>query len=177
MSTKAERTEAIDLLEKDFNEAKGIYFTDFNRVNVEKMTQLRAEFRQQGAKYKVVKNTLASIALERCGKKDLIAYLKGPVGIATHDSEPTAPAKVIKDFHKANKDLLPCNAAMIEGTVFDADQVDKLADMPSKDVLLSLLLSALKAPVTNFAGALNGILTKFAGTLEAVKNKKESENS
>lgn len=176
MSTRIERSEAIETIEKKLTGATGIYLTDINKINVEKMTEFRRDLRNTGGKYVVVKNTLTSIALEKCGLNDLIPYLKGPVGIAYTTEEATSPAKVIKDFRKKNKKLLDIKIAYINGSLFNAEDVSKLADLPSRDVLLSQLLSCLKAPMTNLAGSLNGIFLKLIGTLEAVKNSKESDD-
>lgn len=173
-TTKTERTQAIELLEKEFKEATGIYFTDFERINVEKVTKLRADFRKEGITYIVVKNTLAKKALERVNKTELSPYLKGYVGVAFAKSEPTGPAKIIRNFQKDNKDLLPVKAAYVSGAIFGQSDIAKLADLPSREVLLAQLLSVLKAPTTNLACALNGILLKFVGTLNAVVAKKEA---
>jgi large subunit ribosomal protein L10 len=174
MSTKQERTKAIELLENEFRQAGGIYLTDINRINVEKVTKLRVNFRKKGIRYLVVKNTLAKIACERCGKKDLIPYLKGTVGVAFSKSEPLSPAKIIKDFQKENKDLLEIKVAFIDGTVYGMKDALRLADIPPREVLLAQFLGCLQAPMANLAGTLNGVLVKFAGTLESLKNQKES---
>ncbi|MBD3392659.1 MAG: 50S ribosomal protein L10 [Chitinivibrionales bacterium] len=174
-TTRTERLQAIEKLEKEFDQATGIYLTDFSGIDVEKMTKLRRELRGIGAKYIVVKNTLARIALEKCGKTDLVEHVKGPVGVAIATEDSIGPARVIKGFKKENKELLGVSVAYVDGSLYDDRQTAALADLPSRDVLLAQFLSCLQAPVTNFAGALNGILTKFVGTLEAVKNKREAE--
>lgn len=177
MSTRTERTQVIESLEKEFENATGIYLTDFNGIDVEKVTKLRSNLRGQGARYLVVKNTLAKIALERCGdmKGDLVPFLKGPTGVAVTQGEATGPARVIKDFKKEFKELLALKIAFVDGSLFSAEQAEVLADLPSREVLLSQLLSVFKAPMTNLAGSLSGILTKFVRTLDAVKQKKEAE--
>ena len=175
MFTKSERNEKITLLENAFSNANGIYLTDIDRIGVDKITKLRAEFRKNGVTYIVIKNNLAKIALERCGKKGIVPFVTGPTGVALANDEPTTPAKLIKAFRKENKNLLKVKAAYVEGAVLDESQAERLADVPSREILLSQLLSCLKAPVTNMAGVLNGILSTFVFTLEAVKKKKESE--
>ncbi len=177
MSTRTERTEVIDLLEKELVDATGIYLTNFNGIDVEKVTKLRSDLREQGARYLVVKNTLARIALERCGdrKTELVPFLKGPTGVAVTRQESTGPARVIKNFKKDNKDLLDLKVAYVDGSLFNAEQTEALANLPSREILLSQLLSVFKAPMANLAGSLNGILSKFVRTLEAVKQKKEAE--
>lgn len=176
MSTRNERTDAIATLEKEFTGATGIYMTDFTRVNVEKITKFRADIRNAGAKYLVVKNTIARIALERCGFESLIQYVNGPIGVVITKDDAIVPAKVIKEFKKTNKDLMQVKIAYVDGSIFNAAETARLANLPAREVLLSQLLSCMCAPMSNFVGSLKGILTKFVGTLESVKNKKESEN-
>ncbi len=176
MSTRNERNEAITTLEKELTGATGIYMTDFNKINVEKITKFRADIRHSGGKYLVIKNTIARIAFERSGFSELIPYIKGPIGIAVTKEDAIGQAKVIKDFKKSNKELLEVKIAYVDGTLFNAEQTARLANLPSKEVLLSQLLSCLNAPMAHFVGSLNGIFTKFVGVLEAVKNKKESES-
>ncbi len=174
MSTRKERTQVIEGLEKDFRQAKGIYLTDINRISVEKISRLRTNFRTKGIRYIVVKNTLARIACEKAGKKDLIPYLNGAVGVAMVKNESLAPAKIIKDFQKENKDLLEVKVAYVDGTIFGSQDALKLADVPSYETLLAQLLGSLQAPLGNLAGVLNSVLVTFRGTLEGLKNKKES---
>jgi ribosomal protein L10 len=175
MIARSERQKKVDEFETVFSDAAGIYLTDFSGVDVEKMTKLRSDLRAAGARYVVVKNSLARIALEKCGKPELARFVRGPVGVATVTEDATAPAKVIRDFNKEYKNLLNLRVAYVEGTIFDAGDAARLADLPSKDVLLSQLLSCLQAPMTNLAGSLNEIIGKFARVVGAVRDKKEQE--
>lgn len=177
MATRIQRTEAIERLQRDLGDAAGVYLTDFTGIDVVKMTKLRADLRSVGSRYVVVKNTLTRIALEKCGRHDLVSYVQGPVGVAVSSDEATAPAKVLKAFRNENKGLLDIRVAYVDGILFSADETDRLADLPSRDVLLSQMLSCLNAPIGKLAGTLSGILTKFVGTLEAVRNKRETEGS
>jgi len=172
MSTKAERTAVIEELEQAFRSAKGIYVTDNNKITVEVVTRLRTELRKGGVRYIVVKNTLAKEACKRVGIAALSPFFKGPTAIAVASKDGAAPAKVLRDFRKDLKDLLSVRAAYVDGTLFSGAQTEALADLPSREVLLSQLLGVLKAPIGNMAGVLNGILTKFVRTLDAVREKK-----
>jgi large subunit ribosomal protein L10 len=174
MATKNERTEMIEQLAAKFNAACGIYLTDFTGIGVEKITKFRRNLRASGGRFIVVKNTLARKAFEKCGKEALVPYLKGPVGVAFTEKEGTAPAKIIKDFQKENKELLPLRVALVDGTLFSAADAIRLAALPSREVLLSQLLSCLQAPMASLACTLSGVLTKFVATLDAVKVKKEA---
>ncbi len=181
MATRTQRTQSIEILEKEFRDAKGIYLTNINRIDVEKITKLRNEIRKKGMKYIVVKNTLARIALERCGKKELTPFLKGQIGVVVAQNESMAPAKIIRDFQKEFgkdnlKNILEVKIAYVDGATFGGQDTARLADIPSREVLLSQLLGVLQAPMTKFAGTLLGVLTTFAGTVDAVRKKKESES-
>ncbi|MBN1130568.1 MAG: 50S ribosomal protein L10 [Chitinispirillaceae bacterium] len=172
MSTKAQRTGAIEKLEQEFKAAKGIYLTDNNKINVAQVTRLRADIRKKGMRFLVVKNSLAKIAAKRSGREAIESFFKGPTAVVIAKDDAVAPAKILKEFQKDNKDLLGVKTAYVDGSVFDALQVLKLADIPSREVLLAQLLGCLKAPMGNFAGVLGGILTKFVRTLDAVREKK-----
>jgi len=171
-TTKAIRTAEIDRLEKDFTEARGIYVADNNKLDVAKVTKLRADIRKKGMTFVVVKNSLAKIAIKKSGKNIIESYFKGPTAVVISKTDAAAPAKVFKDFQKDNKDLLAIKGAYVDGTLFSSDQVMKLAELPGREVLLAQLLGCLKAPMGNLAGTLSGILTKFVRTLDAVKEKK-----
>ena len=175
MSTRAERTAEIEALEQQFKDASGIFLADNNKVDVERVTKLRADFRQKGIHFVVVKNTLAREAAKRVGKEALSPYFKGPTAVVVTKNEGTAPAKIIRDFQKDNKDLLGLKIAFIDGTVFSGEDAIKLADIPSREVLLGMFLGCLQAPIGKFAGTLNGILSKLVGTLSALKDKQGTE--
>ena len=174
MATRTERNTVIEKLEHDFNEAKGIFLADNNKINVEKVTSLRANFRKAGVTYVVVKNKLAQNAVKRIGKDDLAPFFKGPTAVAFSKVDSVAPAKIIRDFQKENKDLLGVKVSYVDGALYNAGETLRLADIPSREVLLSQLLGCLQAPMGKLAGSLSGILSKFVGTLNALKEKKES---
>ena len=175
MSTRLERTTVIEELEKKFRDASGIYLADNNKIDVEKVTRLRSDFRKKGITFVVVKNTLAREAAKRVGKEDLMPHFKGPTAVAVATKDGTAPAKIIRDFQKDNKELLGLKLAFVDGTYFSAEDAIKLADIPSREELLAQLLGCLQAPMGKFAAALNGILSKLTGTLTALKDKKSAE--
>ncbi|MBN1307939.1 MAG: 50S ribosomal protein L10 [Chitinispirillaceae bacterium] len=174
MSTRTQRTAVIEALENDFRKARGIFLTDNHKINVEKVTQLRANFRRAGVRYTVVKNKLAQSAMQRVGREELTPFFKGPTAVALSKSEGTAPAKIIRDFQKENKDLLQFKIACVDGVVLNACDALRLADLPGREVLLAQVLGCLQAPLGKFAGSLSGILTKLVGVLTALNDKKAS---
>ncbi|MCL2690006.1 MAG: 50S ribosomal protein L10 [Chitinispirillia bacterium] len=174
MLTRTERTSVIEELEKEFGGAKGIYVTNNHKITVEAVTKLRNELRKNGIRFIVVKNTLAKEACKKVGITSLDNYFKGPTAVAVAPKDGAVPAKILRDFRKEYKDLLEVKAAYVDGSLFVGDQATRLADLPSREVLLAQLLGVLKAPVGGMAGVLNGVLTKFVRTLDAVKEKKSA---
>ena len=150
--------------------AQALYFTDFTGLNVKRMTDLRRRLRKAGVEYVVIKNTLALRAVNDSG---LVAdRLKGPTGIVVaHDA--LAGAKVLSDFAKANDQKPTIKGGMFDGRQIDADQVKALANMPSREQMLSELGAGLMAPLAQFAGVMNGMLTMMVGALEALRVQKE----
>ena len=175
MSTRAERTAVIEELEKNLKEASGIFLADNHKINVEKITKLRSDFRNAGIRYMVVKNKLAQTAAKRIGRDDLVPHFNGPTGMAITTGDGTVPAKIIRDFQKDNKELLSLKVAMVDGNVFSPEDAMRLADLPSREALLSQLLGCLEAPMGKLVGSLSGVFTKLTGTLTALKDKKASE--
>jgi len=174
MSTRTERTSVIEELEQEFRGAKGIYVTDNHKITVEAVTKLRSELRKSGVRFIVVKNTLAKEACAKVGIDSLNSYFKGPTAVAVAPKDSTVPAKILRDFRKEYKDLLEVKAAYVDGSLFVGEQATRLADLPSREVLLAQLLGVLKAPIGSMAGVLSGVLTKFVRTLDAVKEKKSA---
>ncbi len=175
MSSRTERTELIEKLKADFGSASGLYFTSYESITVEKISQLRRELRAVGGKYVVVKNSLATKALDANDLGEISQYLKGPIGVAIATDDATGPAKVLKKFNADNDDVTEIKAAVLDGTVFAGADAEKLADLPSRNDLYSMFLSCLQAPVQKFAGTINGILENFVRTVDAVRVKKEND--
>jgi len=173
--TKQQKADIIEDLNKDFSGATGLYVTAYQGMTVEKFNDVRAKLRGVDAKYVVVKNTLAKRALAQSGIEGLDGAFKGPIGVAITKKDIASAAKIIKSFNKDNDNLLAVRMAYADGTVFSGADAERLADLPSREELLSMLLSAFNAPVTKFAGTLNGILTNFVRTVDAVRIKKEQE--
>ncbi len=175
MSTKTERNELLAQLKDEFGSASALYFTAYEGMTVEAISEVRAELRKVGAKYIVVKNSLARLALESMDVEGIGPELKGPIGVAVAGDDATGPAKVVKNYNKDNDDRMAFRAAYLDGTVFLGQDVQKLADLPSREDLYSMFLSCLNAPITKMAGTLNGILTNFVRTVDAVRIQKEAE--
>lgn len=156
-----------------FQEAKGIYFTKYTGMNVLQATSLRKQFRENGIKYVVTKNTLTKIAAKEAGFEGKFDdFLEGQIAIAYANEDPTSPARVIKGFVKEHEECLDVVGVFFEGEVFDPSKYIELANLPSREELIAMFASCLNQPMTTLASTLNGAMTKLAGTLDSLKNTK-----
>lgn len=147
IETKQVRVEEIT---EKFKGAATAVVVDYRGLNVSQITELRKQLREAGVEFKVYKNTMTRRATEVAGLEGLNEYLTGPNAIAFSTEDVVAPAKIINDFAKKN-DKLEIKAGVIEGTIASADDIKALAELPSREGLLSMLLSVLQAPMRNFA--------------------------
>ena len=155
-----EQKQAIvaDLVEKLKASPAGVV-VNYQGITVEDDTVMRKELREAGVKYMVMKNSLTGRACDEVGLGDMKQYLSGMTAIAISESDPIAPAKVIKKY--ADKiESFQILAGYLEGAVVDKDTVVALADIPSKEVLIAKLLGSIKSPLYGFAYALQAVVDK-----------------
>jgi len=168
---KADKQILVDSLREKRGTASALYYTDFTGLNVKRMTELRRRLRRVGVEYVVIKNTLAIRAVNESG---LVSQrLKGPTGIVVA-KDAVAGAKVLTEFAKEFDSKPAIKGGLFDGQHIDLDQVKKLANMPTREQLLSELGATMQAPLGQFVGALNGLLTTFVGALDALKVQKEA---
>ena len=165
------KIETVVKLEEALKNSKGIYLTNYTGLNVAQMTELRNQFRKNEIDYRVTKNTLTKIAAKNVDLVDIEDLLNGQIGIAYSYVDPSAPARVIKEFAKDNQDL-DVVGIVFEGQRFEGEEFKAIANLPSREDLYSKILSALSQPMTNLASTLNGSMTKLAFTLESLKQTK-----
>ena len=140
-------------------DAASVVLVDYRGLTVEEDTALRKELREAGVNYKVYKNTLMNFAFKGTDFESLAPYLNGPSAIAVSTEDATAPARVIAEFAKKAKNL-EIKAGVVEGTFYDAKGMEAVANIPSRDVLISRLLGSLQSPITNFARVIKQIAEK-----------------
>lgn len=166
------RAMVSELVEK-LERATSAVITDYRGLTVKQLDELRGQLRKSGVDYLVVKNTLARRAAEEAGVAQLSSVLTGPVGLAIGYDEISTPAKLLNDYFKANR-RLPIVAGLVEGRILDADGIKAVADLPSREALLSQLAGTLQSPLTHLAGSLESVLSNFAATLDAYREKLET---
>lgn len=146
----------VDEIAANIEGAQGVVLVDYRGLTVEQDTELRKQMREAGVTYKVYKNTMMNFAFKGTEFEALAPYLEGPNAIAISKEDATAPARILSKFAKTAP-ALELKAAVVEGTLYDTEGVKALANIPSREELLSKLLGSLQSPITNFARVLNQI--------------------
>lgn len=167
---RPEKEQLVVELKEKIGGATALYYTDFTGLNVKRMTELRRRLRKANVEYVVIKNTLALRAVNESG---LVGErLRGPTGLVMA-KDAVAAAKLLTDFAKENDQRPTVKGGMFDGRAVDAAQVTRLANMPSREQMLSELGASMQAPMAQFAGAMNSLLSMFAGAVEALRVQRE----
>ena len=169
---RTQKAEAIVELKSQFDRMTSAVFLDFVGMTVEEVTKLRDVFREKGVAYRVVKNTLVRQALsDKPWVSQLDDVLSGMTGVAWSFEEPSAAARVLKDFKKENEKL-KIQAGLLEGQVLNGKAVEEqLATLPNKDEARAMLLATFMAPAQRFVMLLNAPAQQFVGVLAARERK------
>jgi large subunit ribosomal protein L10 len=148
----------VNQAKEKLEKASSFVLVDYKGINVEDVTELRSRFRAAGVEYKVYKNTLVKRATSEIGLSAIHEQLQGTVAIAFGYGDVVAPAKVLNQFIKEHpKTTISVKAGVVEGKIMDAAQMRALGDLPSKEILLSMLLGALQGSIRNLAYSLDQI--------------------
>lgn len=149
----------VEEIREKFSSAKSAILVDYRGLTVSEATELRTKFREAGVEYKVYKNNLMKLAIKESSFEGLTESLTGPNAVAFGFEDPVTPAKIIKDFAKDHKNL-ELKAGVVEGEYYDTAKIVEIADIPSREVLLSRLVGSFQAPVSNFAYLIKNIVDK-----------------
>lgn len=171
---RTEKEQVVQELKEGFNRAKTIVFTDYRGLTVANLSDLRSLLREGNIEYKIVKNTLAKIASEGTSVSAAKDAFKGPVGIAISYDDPVLAVKKILEYSKKN-DKLKIGMGLIEGSVCAAQELKAVADLPPRNVLLSMMAGGFQSPLSKLGWLLNATLSGFVNALDALKNKKGSQ--
>ncbi len=146
---------------------------DYRGLTVTEMTELRAQARKSGVYMKIVRNTLARRAVEGTEYACLQQVLVGPIVLFLSREEPSAAAKLVKSFSKAHE-ALEVKALSLGGELLAANELNSIASLPTKDEAISMLMSAMSAPITQFVRTLAEPTAQLARVLAAVRDQKEA---
>ena len=168
---------AIAELHEKFSRARVALLTETVGLTSNEATELRRQLRGAHAELKVVKNTLAMLAADGTPMAGIKEHFKGALSVAIGYDDPALPAKILRDFiAKEKRDKkMRITVGMVDGNVLDAARIKAVAELPSRPVLLAMLLSAMQGPVRGIMFTLSGVMRKFIGVIVAVQEKKKGE--
>lgn len=158
----AAKQQAVEEIASKLKSSTTTIIADYRGLNVAQVTELRKQLREAGVEFQVLKNSLVSRAADSVELSDLNDVLTGPTAVA-FGADAVAPAKILNDFAKKN-DALKIKGGVVEGRVVDLAQIQALANLPSREGLLSMLLSVLQAPMRNVALAVKAVAEKNEAT-------------
>ena len=170
---KENKQQVVAELHEKLSRAKAVFLADFRGMSVEKATSLRDELRKADVEYKVVKNTLLELASRETDKESLSSHYAGPTAIAFSYEDPVAAAKVLSRFAKDSQTIFKLKAGILSGKLISVADIQALAELPSREVLIAKMLGTLQAPTTNFVGVLAAVPGSFVRLLNAIKIQKE----
>ena len=163
VSSKVEsKKQIVSEITEKLKASKATILVDYRGLDVAAVTELRKQLREAGVDFKVYKNTLVRRATAEVDMTELDDQLVGPTAIAFSNEDVVAPAKVLNNFAKENE-ALEIKTGVIEGNVVSLDEIKALAELPSREGLLSMLLSVLQAPMRNFALATKAVADQKEG--------------
>lgn len=146
---------------------------EYRGLSVGQLTELRAKAREQGVYVRVVKNSLARLAVQGTEFECMQDRFSGPLMLGFSQEDPGSAARLFRDFAKDNDDLKIAVAA-VGGETIEAADIGKLANLPTRDQALSMLMSVMQAPVTKLARTINEVPGKLVRTVEAVRQQKDA---
>ena len=156
----------VESLTGKIQEATSVVFVDYKGISVAQDTELRKQFREAGVEYSVVKNTLTNFAAKNAGY-DFSKVLNGTTAMASTTGDPIAPARIVCEFAKKNKNILTIKGGIVEGSVLSADQLNGFGELPSKNALVAQVLGTFLAPISSLACVLDQIRMQKDGSAPA----------
>jgi len=169
--TKEQKQARVDELKKEFESMQHILVGDFTSMDVATATEMRAKLREASVRYRVVKNSLAKLAMEGTGFEELTDSLTGPSGLVMTDGDAAVAAKIMVEYEKSKK-TPQIRLGFIDSMLVTAADIRAIAELPSREVLLAQIAAGFQAPVAGLARVLNELSRKLVATLDAVREQK-----
>jgi large subunit ribosomal protein L10 len=169
---RSDKTAAVAEIVDAFRGSSAAVLTEYRGLTVTQLTELRRSM-GSSAKYTVVKNTLTKIAAREAGLTGLDELLTGPTAVAFISGDPVEAAKGLRDFSKANP-LLIIKGGVLDGAPISADEINRLADLESREVLLAKLAGAMNGSLVKAVTLLSAPLSKAARLIEALRQQREA---
>lgn len=168
-----EKRQVVEEIKEKIAKSQSVVLVDYRGLNVDEVTQLRSKFREAGVDYKVYKNTLMRFAFKDTGYEEFNKYLTGPNAVAFGFNDPVSPAKVTSEFAKSHEKL-EIKAGIVDGKIVGLEEIKRLADLPSREVLIAQVLGGFNAPIAGFVNVLQGTIRNLVYVLNAIREKQEA---
>ena len=157
----------VEQLSDRIGKATAVVFVDYKGITVAQDTELRNKFREAGVEYSVVKNTLTRLAANKVGFNEFDEVLNGTTSMATTTDDPIAPARIVSEFAKKNKNALRIKGGIVEGKVQTVDALNAFGELPSKNALVAQVLGTFLAPISSLAFVIDQIRQQKEGPAPA----------
>jgi len=166
-----QKEQVVEEMAEKFTRASSIFLADFTGIDVNKINMLRKKFHESNVEYRIVKNTLAKLSMEKAGISDINQHLTGVNSYVISYDDPGLPIKVVEKLQKELEEKFIIKAGYFEGEIIGPDKVKEIAQLPAREQLLSKVLGTLQAPLSNFVGTLQANITNFMGLLKSLEAK------
>ena len=171
---REQKASVIEEVAGQINEAEAIFAVDYRGISVPQAAELRTRLREADASFRIVKNTLTLRAADQAGAEGLKALLEGPTAMTFVRGDAATAAKALRDFRRVNQ-LLEFKGGWMNGAALSSEEVDAIAQLPSRDVLYGRLVGMVASPLTGLAGALGGLIGGLARQLQQISELKTQE--
>jgi len=172
MKTRERKQEDLTALTERLSNSKSAMVVSFNKLTVNKDQEFRHHLREAGAEYQVVKNTIARLAIKGTQYEGASEFFKGVTAIAWTENDPVVLSKAVTKFVKDNGDVFSFKAGVVEGRVVNLKQVESIASLPSKEVLISKLLFVINAQAQRIVSVINAVPRNLAVVIKLIGDAK-----
>ena len=169
--SRTQKEELLKMYKEIIESRAGYLLVNSDKIDTSTVTKLKIELKDVGANFTVVKNSIFKVALQDSKQPLQVQEFDGPTALITFEEDPTAPAKLVKKVQK-EMELLSPRSGVYEGEFLTAERVMQLADIPSREVLLSRLVGTMNAPLTGFMNAITGNVRGLTMVLKGISEKK-----
>ena len=171
---KEDKAKIIEKIQGDLSKSKVMIAADYRGLSAAEMTNLRKQLREAGVVFHVVKNTLTKLAATKEGKAGLETLLKGPTAIAFGLKDEAATAKALVNYIRSTRSTLQIKGGFLSQKVLTPAEVQSLALLPSKEVLIGMVIGQIKAPLYGIVGVLAAPMRGLVGVLQARAKQMEA---
>ena len=177
MKTKQQKQKDLDNLAEQFKQANAAMLVSFKKMTVAKDQELRRQLREAGVTYSVVKNTLARKAAAGTPLEPMADQFKGVTAVALSASDPVGLSKAISKFAKANPEIFSFKVGLVEGKVIELKDVESIANLPSREELISKMLFLINAQAQRLVTVIQAVPRNLAVVMEQVRAQKEAQGA